>query len=125
MLLSLTGGDITHFIHSNADRRAYTAKICQLLLLLLRWLELHLQLWLLHAHYHRLRLEGDCRVRLLLPRRHVLLSARANVVLLFLLLLLNLACHFKVILRIAARSNMCCCVGLVAHALAGVSRAVV
>ena len=117
---------ITHSIHSHlVDRRAYTAKICHLLLLLLRWLELHLLLRLLHAHNHRLRLEGNCIVRLLLPRRRALLSARAVVVLLLPLLLLNLACHFEVILwiRIAARSSMRCCVGLVAHALAGAARA--
>ena len=119
---------ITHSIHSHlVDRRAHTAKNCHLLLLLLRWLELHLLLRLLHAHNYRLRLEGDCDVCLLLPHRHALLSARIVVVLLLPLLLLNLACHFEVILRIAARSNVCCCVGLVAHALAGdgASRAVV
>ena len=128
MMFPLTGGYTLpiHSIHSHlVDRRAHTAKICHLLLLLLRWLELHLLLRLLHAHNHRLRLEGDCSVRLLLSRWHGLMSARAIVVLLLPLLLLNLACHFEVILRIAARSNMRCCVGLVAHALAGAARAVV
>ena len=115
------GRYITHFMHSHlVDRRAHTAKNCQLLLLLLRWLELHLLLRLLHAHDHQLRLKGDCGVRLMLPRRHALLSACAAVVLLLPLLLLNLACHFEVILRIASRSSMCCCVGLEAHALSDV-----
>ena len=40
----------TRSMHSHlVDRRAYTSKICQLLLLLLRWLELYLLLRLLHA----------------------------------------------------------------------------
>ena len=119
-------GYSTHSIPFHlVDWWAHTAKICPLLLLLLRWLELHLLLWLLYAHNHRLRLQGVYRVRLLLPRRHALLSARAVVVLLLPLLLLNLACHFEVILRIAARPNVCCYVGLVAYALADAARAVV
>lgn len=117
---------ITHSTQSHlVDRRAQTVKICYLLLLLLRWLDLHLLLRLLHAHNHRLRLEGNYRVRLLLSRRHALLSARAVVVLLFPLLLLNLACHFEVILWIAAGPSMHGCVGLVAHGLASAARAVV
>ena len=83
-----------HSTHSHlVDRQAHTANTYQLLLLLLflGWLDLHLLLRLLHAHNHRLRLEGDCRVCLMLPRRHVLLSARVVVVLLLPLLLLNLA----------------------------------
>ena len=95
------------------------------MLLLLRWLELHLLLWLLCGHNHWLRLHDACRVRLLLPRRHALLSARVGVVLLLPLLLLHLSRHLEVILRIASRYNVCCCVGLVAHALAGASCAVV
>ena len=93
--------------------------------MLLRWLVLHLLLWLLCGHNHRLRLEGDCRVCLLLPRRHALLSARVVIVLLLPLLLLRLVCHFEVVLPIAACSDVCCCVGLVSHTLAGASRAVV
>ena len=91
----------------------------------LRWLELHLLLRLLRAHNHRLPLEGDCSVRLLLPHRHALLSACAVVVLLILLLLLNLARCLEVILWIIACSNMRGRVGLVTHALAGAARAVV
>ena len=117
---------ITHSIHSHlVDRRAHTAKNCHLLLLLLRWLELHLLLRLLHAHNHRLWLEGNCSVCLLLSHRHVLLSVRAVVVLMLPLLLLSLASHFEVILRITAGSNMCGCIGLMAHALAGAARAIV
>ena len=118
-------GYITHTIHSHlVDRRAHATKVCHLLLLLLRWLDLHLLLGL-HAHYHRLRLEGNCSIRLLLPCRHALLSARAFVVLLLPLLLLNLVRHLKVILRVAADPNMSDRVGLVAHALAGAAHAVV
>ena len=51
---------------------------------------MHLLLWLLYAHNHWMRLQGDCRVCLLLPRRHALLSARAVVALLLPLLLLLL-----------------------------------
>ena len=73
---------------------------------MLPWrLELHL-LPGLRAHHHRLRLEGDCSVRLLLPCWHVLLSALAIVVLLLPLLLLNLVGHLKVILWVAAGSDM-------------------
>ena len=89
------------------------------------WLECDLLLWLLCGHNHWLWLHDASRVRLLLPRRHALLSARAGVVLLLPLLLLHLSRHLEVILRIASRSNVCCCVGLVAHALAGASCAVV
>ena len=117
---------ITHSIHSHlVDRRTHTAKICHLLSLLLRWLELHLLLRLVHANNYWLRLEGDCGVRLLLPRQHALQSTRAVVVLLLPLLLLNLVGHLKVILRIPASSNMCGCIGLVDHAMAGAARAVV
>ena len=47
------------------------------------------------------------------------------VVLLLPLLLLNLVGHLEVILWVAAGSSMGGCVGLMAHALAGASRAVV
>ena len=107
------------------DGRAHTAKIFPLLVLLLRWLVLHLLLWLLCGHNHWLRMEGDCRVRLLLPCRHALLSARAVVILLLPLLLLHLAWHCEVVLWIAARSDVRCRVWLVSHALAGASRAIV
>ena len=90
---------ITHSVHPHlVDQHAHTIKFRHLLLLLLRWLELHLLLRLLHVHNPRLRLEGDCSVRLLLPRQYALLSARTVVILLLPLLLLNLACHFEVIL---------------------------
>ena len=116
-------GYITHTIHSHlVDRRAHATKVYHLLLLLLGWLDLHLLLGL-HAHYHRLRLEGDCSVRLLLSCRHALLSARAVVVLLLPLLLLNLVGHLEVIHSVVAGSDMSGRVGLVAHALADVARA--
>ena len=108
----------THLV----DGRTHTAKISPLLLL--RWLPLHLLLWLLCGHRRLLWLEGDCRVRLLLPRWHALLSACVVVVLLP-LLLLRLLRHLEVVLRVAARSCVCGCVRLVPHALPGTSRAVV
>ena len=100
----------------------YTAKISPLLLL--RWLPLHLLLWLLCGHRWLLWLEGDCRVRLLLPSWHALLYARGVVVLLP-LLLLRLMSHLEVILRVSTRSCVCCRVRLVPHALPGTSRAIV
>ena len=45
---------------------------------------------------------------------------------LLVVLLLNLVCHFKAILRIAARPNVCCYVGLVTPLAGdGAARAVV